>query len=67
MKCTVTMAYAAFWKACDDHQNGLESDLGREVRLSLEAQRNNALDSFTGPPRPIGHRPMKAKRKLTPN
>ena len=46
---------------------GPESDLMREVRLSLEAQENNALPSFVGPPRPIGHWPMKAKRKLTPN
>ena len=43
-----------------------ESDLMRDVRLSLQAQENNALPSFVGPPRPIGHWPMKAKRKLTP-
>lgn len=56
------MAYASLWKAFEDAQNGLESDLGREVRLSIESQEKAALDLFRGPLLPIGHGPMKAKR-----
>lgn len=66
MKYTVNMAYASLWKAFEDHQNGIESDLGREVRLSLEESEKRGPERFYGPPRPIGLRPMKAKRKLTP-
>jgi hypothetical protein len=54
-------------KAYYDDQNGIESDLAREVRLSLEESEKRGPERFYGPPRPIGPRPMKAKRKLTPN
>lgn len=60
----IKQAEALMWQAFEDSQNGVESDIGREVRLSLESQQNEALSTFTGPPRPIGHWPMKAKRKL---